>query len=206
MTDRPITFKQHLIPKILDDSKTQTRRTRGLEKINEHPDHYAAAYQDGGGNWIFWYPGRPDLAEFTKKAYPNGEGIPCPYGLPGDRLWVKETWSMSGIDLVTYKADGQTRILPGLHDDYWQRGSQWRSGRFMPKWASRIWLEITGVRAGRILDISPDDILAEGSPIADPQGAAGWFLEIWDSINKSRGFGIDINPWTWALTFKRITQ
>ena len=131
--------------------KTQIRLLDGLEKINKHPNLYAAAYQDGGGRWIFWSSDQPCLAEFTKRAYPHAEGIASPYAV-GDVLAVKEAWrpigpwncKWRGKDRVEYRADGTVRrvkpdrIVTIKHDGWW-------GATTMPDWAVRLRLEVTGV-------------------------------------------------------------
>ena len=167
----------------------------------------------------------------------DGEwGARCRYGAPGDRLWVKETWragadldphSPSKIDAmakeagyerafgpVRYDADGADRCSSMLRDF----GGTWGKTRVsihMPRWASRITLEVTDVRVQRLQEMSYHDALDEGiyqdsggfhwehpAPVlghADPRYA---FAGLWDSINKARGFGCDANPWVWAITFR----
>lgn len=136
--------------------------------------------------------------------------IGCPYGQPGDNLWCKETFS--GADdqafkhLVIYRADGEQSV-------------RWRPSIFMPRWASRITLELTAVRVERVQDISEDDAKAEGvieqfrAVVLRPDGGPdyhipnsyrGGFANLWDSLNAKRGFGWDKNPWVWVLTFNRI--
>ena len=129
------------------------------------------------------------------KPQPKG---PCfigqgPYGQLGDRLWVKETFA--GKKDVVYKATNKDNIR-----------YSWKSSIFMPRWASRITLEITDVRVERLQDITLDDIHAEGSLIADEQGAAGWYMDLWDFLNAKRGFGWETNPFVWVISFKRIEQ
>jgi hypothetical protein len=152
-----------------------------------------------------------------------------PYGVPGDRLWVRETWVSSyqnGCWGTAFRADmsfvqGKRAHPKGPHFHAKELGPhvRWRPSIFMPRWASRITLEITGVRVQRLQDISEEDAQAEGSEwygVADlrPDGElregpsvayrAG-FHDLWDSINEKRGFGWDANPWVWAITFKRVS-
>lgn len=167
-----------------------------LDFIYDNPQEWAvAAYEDGGGNWIFWSMDAPDGAEFTKKAYPNGEGVPCPYGKPGSRLYVRESWRgrrnfddqpPSAIPpgaQIWYEAGG--KMYPSIEDDT-QKGKL-RPGIFMPKWASRIQLEVTAVRAQRVQCITPEDALAEGALWRDgiswKEDAVQAFATLWDSIN-----------------------
>lgn len=138
----------------------------------------------------------------------------------GDLLWVREThmileglpgspWpdlphrSASGGRIVHYR-EGFDRSPP----------YRWRPSIHMPKWAARLWLRVTDVRAQRLHDISEDDILSEGVtvslvsewtgvPWSDiPDLHTAWQLG-WDHINAARGFGWDTNTWTWAFTFER---
>ena len=158
---------------------------------------------------------------------PNrGRVITCRYGVPGNRLWVRETWAVQhqfdphkpseiyaaglemGVEIHPHYA--ATEELGGLIK---------RPSVYMPRWASRIILEIVGVRVQRLNDITDKDAKAEGAEVfewrGDPdQVGEGWvgvgrhifaFRELWDSINAKRGFGWDANPWVWALTFKRAT-
>lgn len=239
MKERPILFSGDMVRAILAGRKTQTRRTRGLEKISERPDDWAQAVMLSDGSFSFWYPGGAGVQEFAQRAYPNGGGIRCPYGVPGDRLWVRETWYPAvrvGFMLTPartpseiaqareahYKSDADNRAfeLPKpLH---------WKPGIHMPRWASRITLEIVSVRVQRVQDISEDDARAEGiiptvqsrpeygGAICTHFGIPGddWqhteitaqkrFIVLWNSINAKRGLGWDINPWVWAIEFRRV--
>jgi hypothetical protein len=149
----------------------------------------------------------------------------CPYGGPGDRLWVREKWrpffwDEDLWDCIEYKADG-TRIKPqGLDEDTGHRFSdmcdagdpnpRWRPSIHMPRWASRITIEIVKVRVERVQEISLNDIEAEGTPYSlhqerRPVGSrTEQFAELWDSINAKRRFGWSVNPWVWVIEFRRI--
>jgi len=141
----------------------------------------------------------------------------CPYGQPGDRLWVREAWSQfaprpkpgAGVPenaCIDYRADYSASALRrGLDSDgdpY--KPPSWCPSIHMPRWASRINLEITDVRVERLQDISEDDARAEG--INNPLGslALNIFPSLWDSINLKRGYGWDSNPWVWVVEFKRL--
>ena len=204
--------------------------------------------------------------------------IRCPYGQPGDKLWVRETWTWTGGSstyprdtplptgaydklYVCYAADGFNRtietggkVLPVPRQPPQREGEVYclrdapadfvytgdntyvdRLGRWwkrkipaihMPRWASRILLEITDVRVQRVQDISEEDAIAEGIrelPLQEREPGAGWcadplgnptlhyrtpraaFAALWDSINEGRGFGWNANPWVWAVTFLPIS-
>jgi hypothetical protein len=138
--------------------------------------------------------------------------VRCPYGQPGDRLWVREAWSRDEEDgALFYRADVGT----GNEADDWQRniyegasGYRWKPSIFMPRWASRILLEVTAVRVERLQDISEADAIAEGAPWAAcgaPQEGShkAGFAQLWESINGPNSW--DANPWVWVIEFKRVT-
>lgn len=120
----------------------------------------------------------------------------------GMRLWVRESWWIDEDDdqpIIFYAATDQRSDIP------------LKPPIFMPRWASRITLEIVNVRVERIHDISNDDVVAEGIPeytfargcISDNPPDLRWkFIELWDSINAKRGYGWDTNCFVWVLTFK----
>jgi len=145
----------------------------------------------------------------------------CPYGAAGDRLWVRETLRGDGqpgnrrVGIVRYGADGEMVLVccgcgsvhctcfdedqPTRMDLVWEWERPVVPSIFMPRWASRITLDIEAVRAERVQDISEDDARAEG--VEDRRA----FLNLWDSLNAKRGYGWNVNPWVWTLTFRRIT-
>ena len=85
-------------------------------------------------------------------------------------------------------------------------GCRWKPSIHMPKWAARIWLEVTGVRVERVQDISEEDAIAEGIPRGAVQycgHAIRLFRDLWDSINAKRGYPWEVNPWVWVVEFKR---
>ncbi|MDD5007281.1 MAG: hypothetical protein PHC68_02625 [Syntrophorhabdaceae bacterium] len=134
----------------------------------------------------------------------------CPYGQVGERLWVREAFQLDeGSDKIWYRADF-------TEDDarraFTEVGDGWKPSIHMPRWASRITLEITGVRAERVQEISHEDAKAEGVPVrgcAFPKKQSihiDSFVDVWDSLNAKRGFGWESNPWVWAIAFKRIKR
>lgn len=149
----------------------------------------------------------------------------CPYGQSGDRLWVKETWADvrgRGFDNdlfpvgVGYRAGCDSESLK-IAKEY---GVNWKPSIFMPRWASRITLEIVGVRVERLQDITPEDVAAEGiKKIYQGKELAGWlgpfnghdfpyshaseaYSALWDSINGNGAWAQ--NPWVWVISFKGI--
>ena len=134
------------------------------------------------------------------------ECIHCPYGDPGDRLWVRETWAKGpqnhGWGEVIYKATFGAMMKPVC-----EGFTKWKSPRFMPRKYSRITLEVTGVRVERLQDITHRDALAEGVSydVSKSDGAPlKRFQVLWDSNNAKGGFGWDDNPWVWVIEFKAI--
>jgi len=234
MKDRPILFSGEMVLAILDGRKTQTRRVvKGLplDDIGDPlditgPEWYEPIKIDRHGDE---YPGEPIFG-----IYGDDWGVACPYGGPGDRLWVREAFmvgpSIPGTDYSGSLSGYQ------LKDDDWieykatpphrHPGGPWRPSIHMPRWACRIILEITAVRVERVQQIGEDDALAEGvripvrinqqtgerrilrdvlSPALDhPSPVICAFGSLWDSINAKRGYGWDINPWVWVVEFKVI--
>ncbi|KKL73500.1 hypothetical protein LCGC14_2074310, partial [marine sediment metagenome] len=147
----------------------------------------------------------------------------CPYGQVGDRLWVRETFCIACDEAVaSTTGDDIARNKPCYRAEPANQPAQdfcefphWKPSIHMPRWASRITLEITGVKVERVQDISEEDAKAEGVTAKYVGGSlslanmdylsyqAG-FCEVWDSINAKRGYGWDVNPWDWALTFKVV--
>jgi hypothetical protein len=166
----------------------------------------------------------------------------CPYGQPGDRLWVRETWcdvNLQGAPGIAYRADDDIRDLmaePSFHDEdgafnygdervkpyhfaVWSEDlfsgaeGRWRPSIHMPRWASRITLEIINVRVERLKDISEGDAEKEGCAPAflDEFGNVGGvpfyrrgFCKLWREINGHDSW--EANPWVWVIEFKRIPQ
>ena len=202
---------------ILDGIKTQTRRVLkpqpdlGLDKFEQYHQIEVGKYHpslvDKNGDM---YPGDEIFGAYTD----DGEwGWKCPYGQVGDRLWVRETHKyfnsyMLGdhredVQIVEFK-DGVCRdISEKLDPDWWEthKLGKWRSARFLHKWASRITLEITEVRVERVQEITFDDVYREGIPRW--LGSRPLFIKLWDSLNAKRGYGWEVNPWVWCISFKK---
>jgi hypothetical protein len=123
--------------------------------------------------------------------------IDCPYGKPGDKLWCRETWAphsdmpRSAIYRCDRGGDYQDNVTPNF---------RWRPSIFMPRWASRILLEITAVRIERLQDISNADALAEGVELRGEMRPWAIYRELWESIN-GRG-SWEVNPWVWVIEFR----
>jgi len=179
MKERPILFSAPMVRAILDGRKTMTRRVVKPNPVSIPEAEVAHA------NWVI-------------------QNRVCPFGQPGDRLWVRETWlsyrhlHKNGRDeaLLIYRADGED--LPKQ-----ARGTKWRPSIFMPRWASRITLEITAVRVERVQDIGDEDAEAEGLSWCNAASPRDKFQCLWNSLNLKRGYGWDANPWVWVISFKR---
>ncbi len=138
----------------------------------------------------------------------------CPYGFPGDRLWVRETWAHDADSLEDLRAMVEDIVggsdcgpyyrADGVHEN---SGLRWRPSIHMPRWCSRITLEITDVRVQQLQDITEDDARAEGVT-PEPgknHGHVGAFCDLWESINGKRSTWAS-NPWVWAISFRRVDQ
>jgi len=212
MRERPIIFSSEMIRAILKEKKTQTRRPI---KPQPHPEAFSINHHRHieKGDYVTWIN-------------PFGEAI-CPYGKPGDRLWVKETWRIISLDgllqarKVEYKADRKMKefyhdSMFNIHESgdwppsAWGYGDsfkdiRWCSPFFMPRWASRITLEIINIRIERLQEIDPMDALHEGCHIdwSIENCPEKQFQRVWDSIYAKKGFGWDKNPWVWVIEFRR---
>ena len=201
MKERPILFSAPMVRSILASTKTQTRRVVKPQPI--YDGRFAGGWKMLGKAGHEAATCSPLIAEL------------CPYGQPGDRLWLREAhWWFKDehdpaigyyppkltADDVEYRADG---------DD---GRKVWRPSIHMPRWASRITLEITSVRVERLQDISEGDAQAEGcalecmTPTGGDSGSAiygpGGYLALWESINGAGSW--DANPWVWVVEFKRV--
>jgi len=178
---------------ILEGRKTQTRRViKGLA-----PEQ--TVYQTDNQKFI--------VKSMIVSDYFTSTFYPCPYGVVGDRLWVRETWYEDRIPELTPDQHGCVHYQANQTAITKTFDGNWRPSIFMPRWASRIILEITGIRVERVRDIGEKDAIAEGFPY--PTSGTGvnpilWYFALWDRINHKRGFGCDVNPWVWVIEFKRI--
>lgn len=208
---KPILFSTEMVRAILDLRKDQTRRTNGLEDVNKSPDIWSFN-KVGILDYMTkpQYKGRFGAYFETESLEPNTLHIcpvVCPYGKPGDLLWVRETWAEItpepfGAKKVIYRSDGWE--WKGKHY------SAWRPSIFMPRWASRITLKITDLKAERLQDISEADAKAEGTTPSivgddlDHLKYRAGFMALWDSINAKRGYPWESNPWVWVIELERV--
>ena len=204
MKERPIIFSAPMVNAILEGRKTMTRRV-----VKPQPDHP----QFGKRHMLATDDEGVDLYLHSSTLH---RAIRCPYGTPGDRLWVRESgWERpertakmmrEGADTwprFAYVADGWSE---DDHADFKRWGFKRRPSIHMPRWASRITLEITAVRVERLNDISESDALAEGAIVPGWPGAecaVDAFHEIWSTINGPSAWSA--NPWVWVVVFQRVT-
>lgn len=188
----PILFSEQMVLTILDGRKTQTRRVIKSEWSRcldlEEPVAVMAAL------------------------------FQCPYGHPGERLWVREAWRPIDDDMPV------SRLMPG--DTIYYRADyvgealegKWRPSIHMPRWASRIMLEIVNVRVEQVQEIKSLDAISEGAIAWFMDHKMNWkenkkypypiysFMKLWNSINAKRGYSWESNPWVWVIEFKRIEE
>jgi len=220
----PILFNGEMVRAILEGQKTQTRRIGRMPILYYWPDTQTMLVKHNK----FW--------EEAILKYPEDY---APYGIPDDRLWVRETFVLENTDEVPtdgrpyremeepgefgqllvphYRAtESEPHIVPlDLSDSYDDR-TRWHPSIHMPKWASRITLEVMDVRVQRVQEITDDDAWEEGAWWWRHDDAAGppfyvrkgynveCFSELWNSIYAKRGLGWDANPWIWAISFKKL--
>lgn len=233
--ERGMIFNGEMVRAILDGRKTQTRRP-----VNPQPELTA-------GSGFSWKGGIYGSGSSDRETNKNFAHVVCPFGKLGDRIWVRETWWQAGQSYARYPDDdeygwyGSRRTLfaadgnpPNEPNDHYPNGlgggkfsaakpnHLWRKrpSIHMPRWASRILLEITDVRVERLNSISETDAEAEGidmEALFDSQDcydciaghnmsgrptATGAFKYLWESIYGSDSW--QTNPWVWVIEFKRI--
>lgn len=189
--EKPIIFSGPMVRAILDGRKTVTRRVVVKWRLN-NSGPLRPVHQDGC--WDDWE---------MEALLPQ-----CPYGCPGDRLWVRETLRMDTRGLVYAGDDGDVRVVgfeKGMKADQWIRGYARKTipSIHMPRWASRLKLEVVSVRVERLQDVTEEDATAEGCTYGYPMPIL-WFSTLWNGINAKRGFGWDTNPWVWRVEFRRL--
>lgn len=197
----------------LDDRKTQTRR------VMNYPESYIWNHDNFKDNYVFSKMFLDDrtgnnVAIFKHINENFTEWFKCPYGVVGDRLWVREKWRIyHGTNWAQLYYSDESELPVLLPYDSCESLSslhgKWRPSIHMPRWASRVTLEITDVRVERVRDITELAAIEEGIPRVDPNTThayhhRGQFQVLWDSINEKRGFGWESNPWVWVISFKRI--
>ncbi|QVN09496.1 hypothetical protein JYG35_12750 [Pseudomonas rhodesiae] len=233
--ERPILFSAPMVRAILEGRKTVTRRAvKGFQiptedtaiPIGDRQRWSAIGQRDPRYGFCVFGSTEAECAK-ELEVY-----APCPYGKPGDRLWVRETWYCNHSevqkgpylqpadmqDLGQAREDGDLVFAADGLSPYEQEQPTWRPSIHMPRWASRILLEITDVRVERLQDITEEQAKAEGVRLYTDHAELGdwWHVEgietysadprksfelLWSSV----GGDWQANPWVWVVEFKRVT-
>jgi len=209
MKEHPIIFKLDLVEAILSGKKTETRRIikpqpsemEGVPPDPKEMNYYCTDYPPGG--WAYYWGEAP---------WNSSKAIRCPYGLVGDKLWVRETTYVDGTGYLRYKADESTvfqthpkgwdkpigRTIPSIH---------------MPRWVCRLILEVIDIKVEILQDITLEGVIAEGFDLdlslcdtleLKRDAARGYFKIKWNEINAKRGYSWESNPWVWVVKFKKV--
>ncbi len=205
--ERPILMTTESVKAILDGRKSQTRRVaKFANHLAESYDHCWAYFDKKRNQWQF--KGRSRFSDLVEAFI-----LDCPYGQVGDRLWVRETCKI--MQFVDHK--GVVAYKTTANPDPETNSVKWTPSIFMPRWASRITLEITEIRVERLQEIEnhPEDYKAEGyvplvigkSVIDEKPFEASadfaWFENLWDLINGKK-YPWSSNPWVWVIKFDNI--
>lgn len=221
--ERPILFSGPMVRAILEGRKTQTRRVlkdQPTEKPQGRWSWIASSSERGeSGKFQYSWPD-PDGNAFTIRGREQAVRYRCPYGKIGERLWVRETW----VPMSTFEPSSETGALYRAteSDQYRDKDFNWKPSIHMPRWASRITLEITGVRIERLNNIDLADCIAEGIEwkyrddktthwrdysgldVSCTTSAYFSYQTLWESINGPLSWSL--NPWVWVVEFKRISD
>ncbi|WP_373863386.1 hypothetical protein [Pantoea agglomerans] len=216
MRERPIIFNADMVRAVLDGRKTQTRRiVNGVPSSHDFHGWVLSSTSTKDEGKACWAIGKSPLLNKPIR-------VRCPFGEVGDRLWVRETWMPDAPrdgtwgDVEFYGCKGSPlSMIPKryrkpehcIHRASWEGIEMvgWTPSIHMPRWASRITLEITGVRVERLQDISEQDAAAEGASTELSLIGEKHYLgyrSLWKSI-----YGADSwqsNPWVWVIEFKRV--
>jgi hypothetical protein len=211
MKERPILMSAPMVNALLAGRKTQTRRILRYQP-SEPPEVFKMSLNKSGT--------KPVIA-----AWWDGGCCICPYGQPGDRLWVREAHYLTDngdSEYAVYAADGDAvrkhlaeidELPRDFPESVKKSHRKLRSSIHMPRWASRILLEITDIRVERLQDISEEDAVAEGAfswaseqttPVRDIDSARLAYIQLWESINGPGSW--DLNPYVWVISFRRVNH
>lgn len=207
ISDLPMLFNAPMVRAILDGSKTQTRR---IVKGQEYWGSYIARVHQLEPS-LFRMEGSEQI---RKEVFGNDRtfvDVRCPYGQPSDQLWVRENGWERPERTSKMMREGADTWAPYYFDaDGWSEqdfadfkawGFKRRPSIHMPRKASRIQLEITGIRVERLQDISEEDAVAEGWPLDDTDPKQ-WYAALWESINGDGSW--EANPFVWVVEFRRL--
>lgn len=232
MKERGMIFNGEMVRALLDGRKTQTRRIMKAQPSEDFTPMNMALEADYKARWY-----TPSIVDKDGYLQPAGkevfgvanenEGYSCPFGAVGDRIWVRETWARYNID-----QDSHDMAYRATIPEDWPESGRWRPSIHMPRWASRITLEITDVRVERLNAISEQDAQSEGvhtevwdqTVVARNYAAIDEFFQfwsedmphyvemnqlyrssfrsLWESIYGAENW--QANPWVWVIEFKRV--
>jgi hypothetical protein len=212
MKERPILFSGEMVRAILDGRKTETRRVVLPQPMPALNGKYKPSdpVLCSDGIWRFMC---------GAVSYDHND-VRCPFGLVGDRLWVREAFAgpahigdgdqgVVGFG-IEYRADGAFRPYGDCACEGSCSGVRivhpWKPSIHMPRWASRISLEVTGVRVEQVQQISASGVRGEGRvPLVGEDARQHW-EHFWNLLNAKRGYGWDVNPWVWVIEFRRVEE
>nr|WP_310616968.1 hypothetical protein [Pantoea cypripedii] len=200
MRERPILLNGDMVRAVLNGSKTQTRRIMKVQPESKQfgLSRVRASTKRSDIGKYYWSESNATGHHIRSKLFA------CPFGAVGDRLWVRETWSTHSC-FDDYKS---STLSPMLSLHYWADGKldtgKKRPSIHMPRWASRITLEITGVRVERLNSISGEDARSEGFAYEGSYvlGDIDEFYRAWTSIYGEESW--QANPWVWVIEFRRV--
>lgn len=209
MRERPIPMTPENAQKCHDGTKTQTRRIVRVPAWASDDDMPKLAIQRPATGIAYYVDGIP-----VKR-------LTCPYGVVGDRLWVREPWAWPGEEEHLYKGNSSdARLVDEWKKDQNNCQVKWTPSIHMPRFACRTVLEITDVRVERLQDIGEEDAKAEGvtridhgreyyfSAMRDEPDHRNWvdptdaYKELWESINGAGSWAQ--NPWVWVISFRKV--
>lgn len=204
MKEHPILFSAPMVKALKEGRKTMTRRV-----VKPQPLDLDQPWPDANSHVTF-----ADLLDSLSYQVYCGA---CPYGQPGDRLWVRETFRLpASLESADLKFNwGQDQVYYRADQDDVYAATDWKPSIFMPRWASRFTLEITQIGLEEIQDISEWEAKQEGvvpnpkaldpcTPYPARQSYRTAFRLLWDELNAKRGFGWDTFPWVWCISFKVV--
>lgn len=219
MKERGIVFSGPMVRALLDGSKTQARQVvtpgKGQRWLTAETIDKVRRFAPSKDNWWTMAAGPERRIVHCGHDMDGGHigSIRCPHGAPGDRLWVRETWDRFPEGNILYRASG-------AHGEDSSPFEHWRPSIHMPRWASRITLELAAVRVERLQEISEADAVAEGGVRYEDERVSGWrhdtssdwvsvdarysFRRLWDSLNAKRAQWAS-NPFVWVLEFRRVS-